>query len=256
MKGVFIRQKGTGRESARFTLIELLVVIAIIAILAAMLLPALNKARDRAHTISCVNQEKQMGTGGALYSADNNDHIPYTLAPGGSLGFANAIAPYLGWRTYAYSAGDPGAYFAATEDYPQLRCPSEKMPPGAGTHFGGLKGISYRSNAQMYIPGQTSGIVWYNRKASSIRNASRKIWVFEGDCDGDFYKFQATHYNHTSGGIKKLVGAGDNYPGTSPGNLGINIVWLDGRVTTEHEVINAIWGDAGNPWYACWKPLE
>src|SRR5882724_6220426 len=80
-----IRPLSLGRKTSihAFTLIELLVVIAIIAILAALLLPALSKAKQKAKQISCINNNKQIGIAGVMYTSDYNQYPGCLSTPAG-----------------------------------------------------------------------------------------------------------------------------------------------------------------------------
>ena len=86
------------KNKKQFTLIELLVVIAIIAVLAAMLLPALSKARAKARSISCLSNLKQIGLAYVTYMHDNEDFlVPYQNGlNAGSPTWTSLIRPYMG----------------------------------------------------------------------------------------------------------------------------------------------------------------
>jgi prepilin-type N-terminal cleavage/methylation domain-containing protein/prepilin-type processing-associated H-X9-DG protein len=136
-----------------FTLIELLVVIAIIAILASMLLPALNKARDKAKTISCVNNLSQLGKAIILYTDDNDGYLPgFQMRKDGSdWAWFNFIYPYCKKKSL-------------------FGCPSYTGGPGVAIGSTGINGFGFSG---IYGGGLYPGSYGYNMLLGNADFASR-----------------------------------------------------------------------------------
>jgi len=156
------RIRSVSRAFPGFTLIELLVVIAIIAILAAMLLPALSAARNKAWRVQCASQMRQLGVGFNLFLADKEDHFPpagYGNASNhGQLAWDSWIFRYIGGSA-PDSTIDTG--LTPTGVSPKIeKCPADRIPTSANDPQWGWVTFGLRRTYAMNSVGQTYGTEW------------------------------------------------------------------------------------------------
>ncbi|MBT3377788.1 MAG: DUF1559 domain-containing protein [Lentisphaerae bacterium] len=211
------------RRRNTFTLIELLVVIAIIAILAAMLLPALSKARDKAFASSCMSNNKQLAMGMIMYTQEWQHTYPgrsYGVYPH-SMGDGRTVC----WVGYVYPyIGDAGPFMCPSYD---ARWTRYSWPEGIAG--GSSTRVSVRGNMGFNFCG-VSGGTNSSRKVVAHENPDRLPLIADAVCSG--LKSTGTNSRNCL-----YIGVGSNtasYPDNNHPRMvvhskGINIAFADGH---------------------------